>query len=134
MEKSQMESKRLFPRSPHRSGIVIVFPAGVRSLFNPHVHRLVRAVGHQLDGVFVTYALSGGPVPDIDAALKAARFAGCDSAVVIHSDDWFSGNGWNEAAADTLWAEPQRPDTLRDDVERVVAAYNQARAASGIAA
>ena len=70
-----------------RTGLVIVFPAGVKGLFNPSVHSLVREVEEKLDGVHVTYALSSGASPTIPDALAAVRFAGCASAVVIYSDE-----------------------------------------------
>jgi len=65
------------------SALVIVFPPGVRGLFNSEIHSLVREVQEQLDGVYVTYALSSGASPDLRAAIDGARFVGCDSAVVV---------------------------------------------------
>jgi hypothetical protein len=65
------------------SALVIVFPPEVRGLFNAEIHGLVRDVEQQLEGVFVTYALSSSGSPDLRDALAAARFAGCDSAVVV---------------------------------------------------
>ena len=129
-----MESRRFFDMSPDGSGIVIVFPTGVKSLFNPDVHRLVRKVEDQLDGVFVTYALSGGAVPDVDSALKAARFAGCSSAVVIQSDEWLGDGVGFDSSTDTLWNESHLAADLQDTAERVVAAYNLALPSSGMAA
>lgn len=129
-----METTRFFDTSPHTSGIVIVFPPGVTSLFNTNVHRLVRKVEDQLDGVFVTYALSAGADPDVGAALKAARFAGCRSAVVIHSDDWLGDGFGIDPSTDTLWDESFEVAELQDTAERVVAAYNQALPPSGMAA
>ena len=65
------------------SALVIVFPPGFRGLFNPEIHGLVRDVQDRLEGVYVTYALSSTGSPDLRDALAAARFAGCESAVVI---------------------------------------------------
>jgi hypothetical protein len=55
----------------------------VKGLFNSEIHHLVREVDERLNGVFVTYALSSGASPDLRDAVAAARFSGCDSAVVI---------------------------------------------------
>jgi hypothetical protein len=63
--------------------LVIVFPPGVKGLFNSEIHGLVREIQEQLDGVYVTYALSSGTSPDLRAAMVAARFVGCDSAVAV---------------------------------------------------
>jgi hypothetical protein len=65
------------------TALVIVFPPEFRGLFNPEVHRLVSEVQEQLDGVYVAYAYSSGSSPDLRAALSAARFVGCESAVVV---------------------------------------------------
>jgi hypothetical protein len=65
------------------TALVIVFPPGVRGLFNSEIHDLVREGQEQLDGVYVTYALSSGTSPDLRSAISAARFVGCDSAVVV---------------------------------------------------
>ena len=69
------------------TALVILFPPGVKGLFNPEIHELVREVEAQLDGFHVTYALSAGCSPDLDDSLAAARFAGCDSAVVVHPQE-----------------------------------------------
>jgi len=129
-----MTTRRIFDMSPRRSGIVIVFPTGVTNLFNPDVHRLVRMVEDQLDGVFVTYALSGGAAPDVGAALKAARFAGCSSAVVVHAEDWLGDGVGIDSSTDTLWNESHLAAGLQDTAEWVVAAYNRALPPSGMAA
>ena len=68
------------------SALVIVFPPGVRGLFNSDIHDLVREVQEQLDEVYVTYALSSGASPDLRAAIAGARFVGCQSAVVIPAE------------------------------------------------
>lgn len=129
-----MDSKRLFDPSAHHMGIVIVFPPGVTSLFNPGVHRLVREVESQLGEVFVTFALSGGATPDVDGAVRAARFAGCSSALVVHSEEWLSEDAWIDPESDTLWNGHDESIACRETARRVVAAYNQARGLSGIAA
>ena len=66
-----------------KTALVIVFPPEFKGLFNPEVHRLVGEVQEQLDGVYVTYALSSGNSPDLRASLAAARFVGSESAVVV---------------------------------------------------
>ena len=66
-----------------RSALVIVFPPEFKGLFNPRVHELVREVQEQLDGVYVTFALSSRTCPDLRASIAAARFVGCESAVVL---------------------------------------------------
>ena len=65
------------------TALVIVFPLTFKGLFNPDVHGLVRDVQELLDGVYVTYALSSGSSPDLRDAITAARFGGCESAVVV---------------------------------------------------
>lgn len=129
-----MESNRPFNPSPHPMGIVVVFPPGVTSLFNPDVHRILREVENRLENVFVTYALSGGATPDIQGGIHAARFAGCSLGVVIHYDEWLGRDGWIEPRSDTLWTEQLSPIGTHEAARRVVSAYNQARAITGAAA
>ena len=57
----------------------------MKGLFNSAVYGLVREVQERLDDVFVTYALSSAGSPDLRDAMTAARFARCDSAVVVHA-------------------------------------------------
>lgn len=66
-----------------KTALVIVFPPAVKGLFNSEVHRLVREVQELLDGVYVTFALSSGSSPDLRDSMVAARFGGCESAVVV---------------------------------------------------
>jgi len=67
-----------------KTALVIVFPPAVKGLFNSEVHRLVSEVQELLDGgVYVTYALSSGSSPDLGDSMAAARFGGCESAVVV---------------------------------------------------
>jgi hypothetical protein len=129
-----VNTKPLFQHDSSRPGLVIVFPPGVSSLFNPRVHRMVREVEQRLGGVFVTYALSGDAAPDVAAAVNAARFAGCGSALVVHMGDWHGWYDRNDPATDTLWSENPEWTGLHDTVESVVAAYNVARTATGLAA
>ena len=128
-----MKSRRIFESSSYRSGLVIVLPPDVTSLFNPDVHRLVRSVEDRLEGVFVTYALSSGAAPDVGAALKAVRFAGCTSAVVIHAEDWLGDAVGLDSSTDTLWDGSHLAAGLRDSAERVVAAYNRTLPPPGMA-
>jgi hypothetical protein len=78
-----MKSQFRLAENEARTALVVVFPPAVKGLFNPEVHELVREVQELLDGVYVTYALSSGNSPDLRAALSAARFVGCESAVVV---------------------------------------------------
>jgi hypothetical protein len=78
-----MKSPFKFAEYESKTALVVVFPPAVKGLFNSEVHDLVREVQELLDGVYVTYALSSGSSPDLRAALSAARFAGCESAVVV---------------------------------------------------
>jgi hypothetical protein len=114
-------------------GLVIVFPPTVKGLFNPRVHRLVRGVEARLGAVFVTYALSSGSSPDVEAALAAARFAGCSAAVVVHWDSWL-GSAELDPSTDTLWSESPDVADLRLNVESVLRAFRGAGAALGAAA
>lgn len=114
-------------------GLVIVFPPTVKGLFNPRIHRLVRGVEARLGGVFVTYALSAGASPDVEAALAAARFAGCSAAVVVHWDSWL-GNSELDPSTDTLWFGAPDAEDLQLDIESVLRAFRGAGAALGAAA
>lgn len=114
-------------------GLVIVFPPTVKGLFNPSVHRLVRGVEARLGGVFVTYALSSGASPDVEAALAAARFAGCSAAVVVHLDSWLE-SAELDASTDTLWSEAPDASDVRLNVESVLRAFRGAGAVLGAAA
>jgi hypothetical protein len=66
-----------------KTALVIVFPPEFKGLFNPRIYELVREVQEQLHGVYVTFALSSGSCPDLRASIAAARFVGCESAVVV---------------------------------------------------
>ena len=79
-----MEQQFRFISNDLKTALVILFPPGIKGLFNPEIHKLVREVEGQLNGVHVTYALSTGGSPDLDDAIAASRFAGCDAAVVVH--------------------------------------------------
>jgi hypothetical protein len=72
-----------FDAAENPAALVIVFPPGMKGLFNAEIHGLVREVQEKLDGVYVTYALSSGTSPNLRDAISAARFIGCDSAVVV---------------------------------------------------
>jgi hypothetical protein len=117
-----------------RLGLVIVFPPGVRGLFNPAVHRLVRSVEARLDDVFVTHALSSGAAPDVGAAVAAARFAGCSSAVVVHCEDWVLPANGIDPKADTVWSAEAGPIDVEHGVAAVLAAFHGARTLQGLAA
>jgi hypothetical protein len=67
----------------NKTALVIVFPPAFKGLFSPEVHRLVSEVQEKLEGVYVTFALSSGNTPDLRASFDAARFVGCESAVVV---------------------------------------------------
>ncbi len=75
-----------FDSGSRPTALIILFPVGVKGLFNPAVHSLVREVQEQLDDVYVSYALSSG-APSVADAIAASRFAGCSSAVVVHASD-----------------------------------------------
>lgn len=123
-----------FAAPAQRLGLVIVFPPGVRGLFNPAVHRLVRSVEARLDNVFVTYALSAGASPDVGAAVAAARFAGCSSAVVVHCEDWVLPATGIDPAGDTVWSADAGPVDVEHGVAAVLAAFHGARTLQGLAA
>ncbi len=129
-----MKQSGFLSDSSNRSGLVIVFPPGVKSLFNPGIHRLVREVEQRLGDVFVTYALSGGAAPDVGSAVNAARFAGCSSAIVVHSEDWVGQGEWIAPGRDTVLTENHDSTDIEEIVQRVVEAYSQARTAEHKAA
>ena len=78
-----MKTPFIFSPAGTKTALVIVFPPAVKGLFNSEVHLLVREVREMLDGVYVTYALSSGTSPDLRDSIAAARFGGCESAVVV---------------------------------------------------
>ena len=78
-----MKSPSRLAKDETKTALVILFPPQFKGLFNPEVHRFVGAVQEQLDGVYVNFALSSGDSPDLRASIAAARFVGCDSAVVV---------------------------------------------------
>ena len=109
--------------NPTRSSLVIVFPPGVSGLFNPDVHGLVRKVQKELPGVYVSYALTSGSAPTLRDAVAAARFAGCQSSVVVsageNDDTWLADA---KSGGDWLLASSPVPDEL--DATAVVNAFN----------
>jgi hypothetical protein len=116
-----------------RAALVIVFPPGVKGLFNADVHGLVREVQEKLDGVYVTYALSSGTSPDLRDAMSAARFVGCDAAVVVPASvDDATDLTDGASSGDWLLSSP----TLSSELEAtaVIDAYHQAVDEAGRAA
>ena len=128
-----MQSSFKFSERDQRAGLVIVFPPGVSGLFNPEVHRLVQEVERHLPGLYVTYALSSGESPSVRDAIRAARFVGCDSAVVVlAAENEAVWPGDRTLRGDWLLASV----SLRSELEAsaVVEAYHSALAAAGKAA
>ena len=128
-----MESSFSFSGSDQRIGLVIVFPPGVAGLFNPEIHGFVAKVEKGLEGTYVTYALSSGGSPDLRDAVCAARFVGCESAVVIRSvEDGAARREYGSPSGDWLLASTSVGDEF--DVAAVVNAYRLAITASEKAA
>jgi hypothetical protein len=116
-----------------KAALVVVFPPGVKGLFNPEVHGLVREVEERLDGVYVTYALSSGTSPSLRDAMAAARFVGCESAVVVPTaSDVIVKFVDRETSGD--WMVTSTPDFSELDASAVVEAYRAAVAGAGKAA
>jgi len=128
-----MKSPFRFAEYESKTALVVVFPSAVKGLFNSEVHDLVREVQELLDGVYVTYALSSGSSPDLRAALSAARFVGCESAVVVPAEA-------NEAARfiDNVskgdWLLSSLPDPSELDAPALVDTYLAAVAEARMAA
>jgi hypothetical protein len=115
------------------AALVIVFPTGVKGLFNSDVHCLVREVQDTLDGVYVTYALSSGTSPDLRDAMSAARFMGCEAAVVISAAANVEANLGDEVSAgDWMLTTLKAPSEL--DASAVIDAYLSAVNEAGRAA
>jgi hypothetical protein len=75
---------QLFGRNPLETcGLVVVFPDEGANLWDAGANGLVDEVEQRFDGAFVTFALANGRHPSLVDALTAARFNGCDSAVVV---------------------------------------------------
>ena len=120
-----MESPFCFSERQQHSGLVIVFPPGVSGLFNPEIHGLVQEVERQLDGIYVTYALSSGASPTVKDAISAARFVGCESAVVVHAVG--QDALWPvDCAPSGDWLLTSLPARNERDVSAVVSAYRAA--------
>ncbi len=56
------------------------------ALWDTEVRQLTATVAERLDHVYVTSAGSRGPGPGLADALAAARYAGCDRAVLVSLD------------------------------------------------
>ena len=128
-----MNSSFRFLERENPTALVIVFPLGVSGLFNPEIRGLVDEVEGRLDGVYVTYALSSGASPTIRDAITAARFVGCESAVVVHtveSDKAWSGDG--ASGGDWLLTSSWLRGEL--DAPAIVEAFNSALTDAGMAA
>lgn len=128
-----MKSPFRFAGNETKAALVIVFPPEFKGLFSPEVHRLVSEVQEQLDGVYVTFALSSGNSPNLRASIAAARFVGCESAVVIVAGSGDAApfvdhdpNGDWLLSASTFLPELEAP--------ALVDAYREAVAAAGRAA
>jgi len=109
--------------STTRPSLVIVFPLGVSGLFNSDVHGLVRQVQERLPGVYVSYALTSGSAPTLRDALAAARFAGCESSVVVYAGE--NDDTWPvdaKSSGDWLLASSSVPAEL--DASAVVDVFN----------
>lgn len=113
------------------TALVIVFPIGVKGLFNPAVHTLVRRVQERLDDVYVSYALSSG-APSVPDAIAASRFAGCTSAVVVHAQDADFGSLERGARGD--YSLEGSLELAEMTPSAVIGAYHTAVAAAGRAA
>ncbi len=116
-----------------KAALVILFPPGVKGLFNAEVHGLVREVQEKLEDVYVTYALSTGGTPDLRDAFAAVRFVGCESAVVIPAAgddaarwDFGAAPGDRPVEAVTLSSGPAAPAVVDAYVAAVVEAAKAA--------
>jgi hypothetical protein len=75
---------QLFGQNPLDAwGLVVVFPDEAATLWDSGLNGLVDEIEQKFDGAFVTFALANGRHPSLVDALTAARFNGCDSAVVV---------------------------------------------------
>jgi hypothetical protein len=128
-----MKSSFRFSQHDRRAGLVIVFPLGVSGLFNPEIHGLVKEVEEHLDGVFVTYALSSGESPQLRDAISAARFAGCQSTVVVYAADSDAALPAKQTPRGD-WLLASIPVRSELDASIVVGAYHNALEAAGMAA
>lgn len=115
------------------TALVIALPPDVKGLFNPEIHGLVRDVSEKLHDVYVTYALSSGFAPNLRDAMAAARFMGCDSAVVVSAGtgDEFRFGG-RRTAGD--WMISTAPVFSALDASAVAQAYVSAVEETGRAA
>lgn len=128
-----MDSSFRFSEREQPTALVIVFPLGVSGLFNADVHGLVRDVEKHLEGVYVTYALSSGASPNVRDAINAARFLGCDSAVVVQTVE-SDGARTVDVASGGDWLLPSSSVHGEFDASAIVDAYVSALSDAGIAA
>ena len=128
-----MKSPFSLAENETKTALVVVFPPAVKGLFNSEVHELVSEVQELLDGVYVTYALSSGTSPDLRAALSAARFVGCQSAVVLPAGASDAARFVdNDSKGDWLLSSLPVPSGV--DASALVDAYRAAVAEAGMAA
>lgn len=79
--------QQLVPRRPEApDAIVVVHDRLDHPLWDREAADLASAIEDRLEGVFVTTADLGPRAPRLDDALRAARFMGCRSAVVVVRD------------------------------------------------
>jgi hypothetical protein len=120
-----MESTLSFSERNQRAGLVIVFPPEVAGLFNPDIHGLVQKVERHLEGTYVTYALSSGASPTLRDAVSAARFVGCESAVIVQSLG--SDTSWPfDRAPGGDWLLTPLPVSNEHEVSAIVDTYRSA--------
>jgi hypothetical protein len=121
-----------FTANSPSTALVIVFPVGVKGLFNPAIHGLVREVQEKLDDVYVTYALSTGESPTVPDAIAASKFNGCEAAVVVHQHE--SSDGSQVVAPDGDYAIRAEASAIELDSATVIGAFEQAVTSQGQAA
>lgn len=128
-----MNSPFRFSETEATTALVIVFPPEFKSLFSSEVHRLVSEVQDRLDGVYVTFALSSGNSPDLRASIAAARFVGCESAVVVVAGSGDAAPSFDHGSSgDWLLTASTVPPEL--EAPALVDAYRAAVAEAGRAA
>jgi hypothetical protein len=94
-------------RNENPPALVVVTTPSAHSLWDPEVSLLLERLDDALDGVFVTHASSTESGPSVKDALAAARFFGCQRAVVVETGETTAGNDIGSAEGVTYARSPK---------------------------
>jgi hypothetical protein len=93
--------------------------------WHPEVLAMESALEDRLEGVYVTTATVTGRYPRTEDALAAAKYAGCDAAVLVHADVERAAGAPQRGADRGLTTVTVTADW---SVESVISAFEDAKA------